>query len=122
MPRGSKPGERRGGRQKGAKNKKRATRALAIQLAGVEPKAFLLKGLAYCEAQINAELAKPKPDRDKIAKAFAVGQGFAKDAAPYCHSRLASIEHSGPEGGPIQQAVITKIEHVIVDSAENPNS
>ena len=25
----------------------------------------------------------------------------AKDAAPYCHPKLASTEHSGPNGGPI---------------------
>lgn len=27
--------------------------------------------------------------------------GFAKDAAPYIHPRLAAIEHSGKDGGPI---------------------
>lgn len=28
--------------------------------------------------------------------------GFAKDAAPYIHARLAAVEHSGPNGGPIE--------------------
>ena len=27
----------------------------------------------------------------------------AKAAAPYVHPRLAAVEHSGPNGGPIQQ-------------------
>jgi hypothetical protein len=29
----------------------------------------------------------------------------AKAAAPYIHPRLAAVEHSGPEGGPIQTSV-----------------
>ena len=30
---------------------------------------------------------------------------IAKDAAPYIHPRLASVEHGGPDGGPIQVTV-----------------
>jgi hypothetical protein len=42
-------------------------------------------------AQINAELAKvPKADHDKIAKAFAAGKDFARDAAQYCHPKPSS--------------------------------
>jgi len=29
----------------------------------------------------------------------------AKAAAPYCHPKLSSIEHSGPDGGPISYVV-----------------
>lgn len=118
MPRGSKPGEYRGGRQKGAKNKARANRELAIELAGIEPKAFLLNGMSFYQGQINAELAKARPDHDKVAKAYNAGKEFAKDAAPYCHARLASIEHSGPDGGPI---AVSRIERVIVDSPPDPD-
>ena len=47
----------------------------------------LLRKLGVYQAQINAELAKgAKANRDKIAKAFAAGKDFARDAAPYCHS------------------------------------
>jgi hypothetical protein len=110
MPRGSKPGERRGGRKKGVGNKAKANRTLAIQIAGVEPKAFLLQGLGFYQAQINAELAKgAKADQSKIAAALAAGKDFAKDAAPYCHSRLGSIEHSGRNGGPITTLDLTKV-------------
>ncbi len=50
----------------------------------------LLRGLGLCQAQIEAELAKgAKANRDKIAAAFAAGMEFARDAAPYCHSRRA---------------------------------
>ena len=47
----------------------------------------LLRGLGVCQAQIEAELAKgAKANRAKIAKAYAAGKEFARDAAPYCHS------------------------------------
>ena len=29
-------------------------------------------------------------------------QVAARDAAPYCHSRFSSVEHTGEDGGPIQ--------------------
>jgi hypothetical protein len=47
----------------------------------------LLRQLGACQRQINAELAKAKPDQAKIARAYAAGKEFAKDAASYCHSR-----------------------------------
>ena len=47
----------------------------------------LLRQLGVYQAQINAELAKgAKADRAKIARAYAAGKDFARDAAPYCHS------------------------------------
>jgi hypothetical protein len=96
MPRGSKPGERRGGRKKGTGNKAKANRALAIELAGVEPKTFLLNGLAFYEAIVKRELAKgARANLTKLAAAFAAGREFAKDAAPYCHSRLPQAVQLG---------------------------
>jgi hypothetical protein len=47
----------------------------------------LLRQLGRHQRQINAELAKAKPNQDKIAAAFAAGKDFARDAAPYCHSQ-----------------------------------
>lgn len=101
-PRGSKPGERRGGRAKGTPNKRKATRALAIKMAGVDPKQFLLNGLAFYQGRINEELARPKPDAKVVEAAYIAGKEFAKDAAPYCHARLQAVAHSGPDGGPIE--------------------
>jgi hypothetical protein len=46
----------------------------------------LLRSLGRYQRQINAELAKAKPDQAKIARAYAAGKDFARDAAPYCHS------------------------------------
>lgn len=35
--------------------------------------------------------------------------GIAKDAAPYMHPRLASMQHTGRNGGPIQTVDLTKL-------------
>ena len=61
-------------------------------MKGDDPELFkLLRRLG--QAQIEAELAKgAKANRDKIAKAYAAGKDFARDAAPYCHSRPVSAK------------------------------
>ncbi|WP_245581858.1 hypothetical protein [Phyllobacterium phragmitis] len=33
----------------------------------------------------------------------------AKDAAPYMHAKLASVQHSGPKGGPIQTIDLSNV-------------
>jgi hypothetical protein len=105
MPKGSRPGERRGGRAKGTRNKAKANRELAIQIAGIEPKQFLLNGLAFFQKQIAAEQAKGDRADDKvIATAYAAGREYAKDAAPFCHARLSAVELAGKGGGPIETA------------------
>jgi len=35
------------------------------------------------------------------AEHWDMAAAIAKDAAPYIHPKLSSIEHSGPDGGPI---------------------
>ena len=97
---------------------------MAIQIAGIEPKAFLLNGLGFYQGQISAELAKgAKADRAKITEAFAAGREFAKDAAPYCHSRLGSIEHSGAIGSydlsRVTDADLNKLEAILGPLADN---
>jgi hypothetical protein len=92
-----------GGRAKGAPNKRKANRELALKVAGVDPKTFLLNGLAFYNGQIQREIAKrSKANLDIIATAYTAGREYAKDAAPYCHARLAAIEHTGAGGGPIK--------------------
>lgn len=83
MP-GSKPGERRGGRKKGAKNK--ATIALNDELiaSGELPKFYMLR--------IMRDRTADNDRRDRMAVS----------AAPFFHSRLNAVEHSGPDGGPIK--------------------
>lgn len=72
------------GRKKGTPN--RATAELAARLAetGETPLEFMLATM-----------------RD-IDKEFHVRLDAAKSAAPYIHPKLAAIEHTGKDGGPMQ--------------------
>jgi hypothetical protein len=83
MPRGSAPGERRGGRQKGTPNKRTAFVRQAADLAlqsGDTPLEYLLA--------VMRNDAVPAEQRLEAAKA----------AAPYVHPKLSSIDHSGQLG------------------------
>ena len=84
MPRG---GARKGaGRRRGTLNQK--TREIAEEAVRT--------GLTPLEVMLTA--MRVHVDSEEWDKASAV----AKDAAPYVHPRLAAIEHSGPDGGPIK--------------------
>jgi hypothetical protein len=84
MPRGSAPGERRGGRQKGTPNKVTAAKVAAIEASGLTPLDYLLLVMRDGEAERHTRL------------------DAAKAAAPYVHAKLASIEMTGKDGGPIE--------------------
>jgi hypothetical protein len=84
---GARPGA---GRPKGVPNKRTSVQAQAAAATGITPLAFLLKVM-----------------RDSN-KALDMRIDAAKAAAPYMHSRLASVEVSGKDGGPIQFAQITR--------------
>lgn len=81
MAGGSKPGERRGGRQKGTPNKVTAKREQEISAAGLTPLDFMLNILRDEEREFE--------DR----------KWASQNAAPYCHSKLANIavEHEVSE-------------------------
>jgi hypothetical protein len=84
---GSKPGERRGGRQKGTRNKatlESAARAAVIARSGLTPLEYMLERM--------------RDDKEMPA----IRADMAKAAAPYVHPKLANIEHTGKDGGPIQ--------------------
>jgi hypothetical protein len=101
---GKRPGA---GRPRGARSKKRAARELAVAVAGITPMDFLLEGLAFHAKLIRHEQAKGAAADDAvIAAAYAAGREYAKDAAPYCHAKLASIEHNGPGGGAIEVTAV----------------
>ena len=72
MARGSKPGERRGGRQKGAPNKASVERQEAIAASGLTPLDYMMSVL-----------------RDETADQM-VRMDAAKAAAPYVHPKLTS--------------------------------
>ena len=74
MPRGSKPGERRGGRQKGSINKRTAETIAAVEAGGITPLDYMLAVLR--------DVTNDTDRRDDMAKA----------AAPYVHAKLASVD------------------------------
>lgn len=81
-------GVRRGaGRPKGSPNKASAAREAAIKASGLTPLDYLLG--------VVRDQGVPRDARLEAARA----------AAPYVHPKLATIEHRGPGGGPIQHAV-----------------
>lgn len=108
MPRGgSKPGERRGGRAPGVKNKntqRRADVATKALLSGITPLEFLLNVMR------EPEPTKGKDEDSALFVARFVGWRdraieAAKAAAPYVHPKLSNIEHAGKDGGAIQHSV-----------------
>ena len=90
---GARPGA---GRRPGGRNRK--TREIADKAA--------LEGITPLEVMLHAMRAHY--DAGKLDDAATV----AKDAAPYMHPRLAAIEQTGKDGGPLAVALI---ERVIVD-------
>jgi hypothetical protein len=74
MPRGSRPGERRGGRRKGTPNKATAARQAAVAASGLTPLDYLL-------SVMRDEGADPHTRLDA-----------AKAAAPFVHPRMAQVE------------------------------
>ena len=74
MPRGSAPGERRGGRQKGTLNKRTAAMLAEIEAGGEMPLAYMLRVM-----------------RDETVPMAGRMEAAAR-AAPYCHAKLANVE------------------------------
>jgi hypothetical protein len=84
------------GRKVGSATKK--TREIADKAAE--------QGITPLEVMLEAMNAfRGAGDMEKAA-------GFAKDAAPYIHPKLAAIEHTAPDGIDLR---VTKVERVIVD-------
>jgi hypothetical protein len=89
MPRGSRPGERRGGRRKGTLNKATAARQVAIAASGLTPLDYLLSIMRDESADPHARL------------------DAAKAAAPYVHPRMAPTEprYADPEFVPLAERI-----------------
>ena len=83
---GSRPGA---GRRKGTPNKASAARQKRVAATGITPLDYMLSVMRDGKADAGR--------RDDMAKA----------AAPYVHPKLASMQHSGPNGGPIQTVDLT---------------
>jgi hypothetical protein len=90
-------GTKTGGRKKGVPNKATAAKAAAVAASGLTPLDYLLSVMRNPEQEIETRL------------------DAAKAAAPYVHPKLATVEHSGPNGGPIGISMIEW--HVVRASA-----
>lgn len=78
------PGIKTGGRKKGVRNKASTKRAAEIAMTGETPADYMLR--------VMRDRSVDHDRRDKMAVA----------AAPYVHAKLAAIEHTGKDGGPIE--------------------
>jgi len=91
-------GKKTGGRKKGSRNKVNMQREAEIAASGMTPLEYMLS--------IVRDPLKDEKTRCDMAKA----------AAPYCHPHLQAIQHTGANGGPIEQVHV--IERHIVDTED----
>lgn len=82
-----------GGRKKGVRNKATAAREAEVAASGLTPLDYML--------QIMRAEHPPGAEPAEILAREAMRFEAAKAAAPYVHPKLAAIEHSGKDGGPI---------------------
>lgn len=82
-------GSKTGGRQKGTPNKATAERVAEIAASGETPLDYMIRVMRDPTADYSR--------RDDMAKAV----------APYIHPKLAAIEHTGRDGGPVQVSLTT---------------
>lgn len=89
----------RGGPRKGAGRPRGAASRKTKEIADRESQ----NGLTPLEVMLKAMRAHAeKDDWDAAAS-------IAKDAAPYMHAKLASVQHTGRNGGPIQTVDLTNV-------------
>jgi hypothetical protein len=97
MPRGSKPGERRGGRQKGTPNRSTVARIAIADKAAAQ-------GITPLEVMMSA--MRSFYENGDMEKAVTV----AASAAPYMHPRLSASSVDAKHSGDMTQRVVVKIE------------
>lgn len=85
------------GRKSGTPNRLTAENVAKAKASGELPLDYMLR--------VMRDDSSDTDRRDEMAKA----------AAPFLHAKLASMEHTGPGGGPVQ---FQRIERVIVDAAQ----
>lgn len=85
-------GKKTGGRRKGSRNRASVAKAAKVAASGLTPLDYMLGVM-----------------RDRTVE-HPTRLDAAKSAAPYVHPKLATIEHSGPNGGPIQTENVSDLE------------
>lgn len=63
----------------------------------VTPLEVLIRAMRH---EVSLQSKRPEMDRD-----YAKAAGYAKDAAPYCHPRLAAVSHTGKDGEALESSV-----------------
>lgn len=108
MTAGSLPGERRGGRKAGSLNRRTLARKEIADKAleqGISPVEVMIDNMRWAYDQA---LKAKKPE--KILEYRQLSQNWAEDCANYFHPKLAAIEHTGADGGPIETKDIGQTE------------
>jgi len=105
MPRGgSKPGERRGGRQKGTPNKLsigRMKAQLAVSAPEFDPYDQLeIIAKTFLE-QAHAEQRRDRPNMRLVYDLFDKAARVLRDLVPYKRARLTAMKVSGDEDAPL---------------------
>lgn len=92
MPRGSKPGERRGGRKPGSKNKNTEEIIKRINLhAGITPLEYMFQVLRQPEVE-QMEGEEPVDYLKRLLVQEEQRRWAAVSAAPFVHARLANVQ------------------------------
>lgn len=100
MPKGGKrPGA---GRKPNTPNKATQDRQAKVASGGATPLDVLLDGMRFHHKIAQMAVAADPPEAKVAALALKEAREFARDAAPYVHPRLATVEHGGKDGGPIK--------------------
>lgn len=108
-------GRKTGGRKKGTRNARTKQRLAIVDAAtaeGVTPLEVMLDNMRFFHSEAGKLLTQimglTRLEGDAassvlktIMGARQAAQDAARDAAPYCHPKLASTEHSGPGGTPL---------------------
>ena len=117
MSRGAKPGERRGGRQKGSKNRstlEHIARANEAAKEGITPLELMLNNMRRLDAEAYAVDEKTGLTMVNEEKAMQSVE-IAKAAAQYVHPKLNSIE-ANPEN-PLKLGLDINSEDVMIEAA-----
>lgn len=103
MTAGANKGERRGGRTKGTLNQRTIQRKEIVDKAleqGVTPVEIMIDNMRWAHG-LALKAADAKDEKNE--KAYrTLSQQWAEDCANYFFPKMASVEHTGEDGGPIQ--------------------
>jgi hypothetical protein len=95
-------GKKTGGRKKGTPNKATVERVQQIAESGITPLEYLLQVMrADVPPELKEQLASAPLSVETITALsgwHSLRLAAAKDAAPYCHPKLAAVEVTGKDG------------------------